>query len=71
MHTGGVGVDIHVCSIHELSDFIISWNLSCVSSHWVGVSWLHWRIVVRVFSSRFFYSRNVVQSFWILVGGMG
>ena len=68
---GGVGVDMHVASMHRLRAFMMFWKFVCAISHCVCVSWFCCSVLVRFNISRFCSSRKVVWRSWRFVGGMG
>ena len=71
MGSGGVGLVMHMSSMHWLRVFMISWSLFCAFTHWVCVSVSCSRVVVRLSIARFCVSKNVVWSFWMVVSGIG
>lgn len=69
--SGGVGVDIHVCSMHRLRDLVISCSWFWASSHCVLVRCSFWSSCVRWSIARFCFSRKIVCRLWRLLAGMG
>ena len=51
---------MHVCLIHLLKEFGISWNSSWACSPWVAVGASNCTIFVRLLITRVFASRNIV-----------
>ena len=69
--SGGVGFVIHVCSMHSLSESMISLNCGCVFCHCMCVSCSFCSVLVRLVIARLCDSNKVMWSLWRLLGGMG